>query len=296
MPIPPKLVLGLSAAAAMAAAAVLVLALATSQASSAASPSSPPVAVQISCPSPSLGGQLPAIAYLPAGYERGSSRYPVIYFLHGLPADPDSYTANSFVAQAAAAGGRQAIVVTPQGARDKDSDPEYLDWAPDQNWPAAIADDLPKCIDSRFRTIANRAGRALIGESAGGYGAFNIGLRHVEEFAAVESWSGYFAATDPSGRVTLNLGSMEANRRARVPRGRHLVKKLAHSSTFVAFYVGDQDQTFLHANVLLDQLLRSRQIPHLFRIYPGGHTTSLWEQWAPQWLGYALDHLDRPTS
>jgi enterochelin esterase-like enzyme len=88
---------------------------------------------------------------------------------------------------------------------------------------------------------------------------------------------------------------VEANRRARVPRGRHLVKGLAQQSTFIAFYVGSQDKTFIHANVLLDRTLNAHQVPHLFKVYPGAHATSLWKRWAPQWLGFALDHLSRPT-
>jgi transposase len=40
------------------------------------------------------------------------------------------------------------------------------------------------------------------------FGAFNIGLRRLGTFAAVESWNpgGYFVASDPSGLVTLDLG------------------------------------------------------------------------------------------
>jgi enterochelin esterase-like enzyme len=236
VPIRPKLVLGLSAP--VTAALALAVVLAVGQTSSAEAPLSPPRAIEINCPAPSLGGNMPAMVYLPSGYAGRSRRYPVIYFLHGLPADPDDYAANPFVAKAVAAGGHSAIVVSPQGARAKDSDPEYLDWAPDENWPAAISTDLTKCIDARFRTIADRRGRALIGLSAGGYGAFNIGLRHLDKFAAVEAWSGYFTATDPTGLVPLNLGSRKANRAARVPRGHRLVSKLTHQPTFIAFTSG----------------------------------------------------------
>jgi S-formylglutathione hydrolase FrmB len=288
-----KLAFGLSAIAAATAGVVVLL---STHASSAAAPPGPPQAVQVTCRSPSLSGTLPVMVYLPAGYRQSSLRYPVIYFLHGLPADPDSYTANPFVAQAVSSSGREAIVVSPRGAQDKDGDREYLDWAPDENWPGAIANDLPKCIDSRFRTVAERRGRALIGASAGGYGAFNIGLRHLDKFAAVESWSGYFAATDPSGRVMLNLGSGDANRRAQVPGGRDLVQALADRPTFIGFYVGSQDDTFFNANVSLEKALSADHVNHLFRIYSGSHTVSLWEQWAPVWLGYALDHLAPPKS
>lgn len=248
----------------------------------------------MSCRSPSLAGKLPAVVYLPVGYFHTSTRFPVIYFLHGLPADPDDYTTNGFVATAVAASGHRAIVVAPQGSRSQNSDREYLDWGPDENWPAAIANDLTHCIDSRFRTIANRRGRALVGASAGGYGAFNIGLRHVGSFAALESWSGYFVATDPSGLVQLDLGSTKANKHARVPRGRRLKRRLKSQPTFIGFYVGNHDTTFLDANILLNKTFSAHHIPHTFAIYDGGHSTSLWEEWAPLWLGYALDRLEKP--
>ena len=285
----------LAAAAGLALAATLAAVVASGHSPPAAGAPSPPRSLGISCRSPSLGGVLPAAVYLPAGYLNESNRYPVIYFLHGLPAGPGSYKTNAFVARAVAASGHQAIVVAPQGAREENSDPEYLDWDPDENWPAAIAHDLTRCIDARFRTIKSRTGRALIGLSAGGFGAFNIGLRHLATFAAVESWSGYFAATDPSGLVTLDLGSTKANRRARVPRGHHLQGKLTRRPTFIAFYVGSQDTRFLSANVLLDKAFTAHQVPHLFKIYPGGHSGSLWHRWASLWLGYALEQLASPS-
>jgi hypothetical protein len=37
----------------------------------------------------------------------------------------------------------------------------------------------------------------------------NIGLRNLTTFGAVESWSGYFEATDPSGHHKLDLGSRQ---------------------------------------------------------------------------------------
>jgi enterochelin esterase-like enzyme len=250
--------------------------------------------VSIRCTSPALGGNLPAAVYLPPGYGRSSTRYPVVYFLHGLPAGPGSYTSNAFVAQTLVRIGRRALVVAPQGARSGQSDREYLNWGPTEDWPRAIADDLPACIDRSFRTLADRRGRALIGLSAGGFGAFNIGLRHLRMFAAVESWSGYFEATDPTGLRKLDLGSDEANRKARVPRGHHLIERLVRWPTFIGFYVGEQDDRFLHANIMLDAAFTRHDIPHLFRTYAGGHSGTLWSAQAPYWLGLALDQLERP--
>jgi len=245
----------------------------------------------VSCSSPALGGALPALVYLPAGYANTTERFRVIYFLHGLPAGPSSYKPNTFVANALVAGGQRAIVVTPQGARSPDSDREYLDWDASEDWPAAISHDLPNCIDKRFRTIRTRFGRALVGVSAGGFGAFNIGLRNLSTFGAVESWSGYFAATDPTGEHILRLGSAKADAGAQVPHGSSLKHELTTSPVYIAFYVGAADARFLNMNKQFDAALTRSGVPHVFQTYPGGHSSALWTAQAPAWLGAALEAL-----
>src|SRR5919201_1737884 len=67
-----------------------------------------------------LGGDLGFEVYLPAGYDRADKRYPVIYFLHGLPANGSAYRGVGFVEHALDVVGRPAILVVPQGARDDD--------------------------------------------------------------------------------------------------------------------------------------------------------------------------------
>jgi enterochelin esterase-like enzyme len=258
----------------------------------AASPRSPARTMSVVCTSPSLGGTIPALVYLPSGYSASSSRrYPVVYFLHGLPAGPTSYTDNAFVASSVASAGDRAIVVAPQGARDADSDREYLDWDATEDWPQAISDDLTACIDARFHTIAGRNGRALVGLSAGGYGAMNIGLRNLQRFGAVQSWSGYFVATNPAGTKVLDLGSTQANAAATVPRGRPLKSSLQSLPTEIAFYVGLQDTRFLTMNRQYNSSLSRTGIGHIFHTYPGGHSAALWRSQAPLWLRWALGYL-----
>ena len=244
----------------------------------------------VNCHSAALGGSLPVVVYLPAGYRSSPTRYRVIYFLHGLPAGPSSYLQNEFVAQALT-NGQRTIVVAPQGARGQNSDREYLDWSPTEDWPQAIDHDLPRCIDGRFRTLANRFGRALIGLSAGGYGAFNIGLRNLSTFAAVESWSGYFAATDPAGDRVLDLGSGSANVNAKVPSGSSLKIELATWPSLIAFYVGDQDTRFLTMNQQFDASLTQTGVSHVFKVYAGGHSGALWRGEASRWLSMAITYM-----
>lgn len=229
--------------------------------------------------------------YLPPGYPSTARRYRVIYFLHGLPATPASYKSNTFVAGALARARDPAIVVAPQGARAPNSDREYLDWSATEDWPRAITDDLTGCIDRRYRTINSRTGRALIGLSAGGYGALNIGLRNLKTFAAVESWSGYIAATDPSGYHVLKLATPTAQRNARVADDADLRAELARFPSLVAFYCGQADDRFADTNAAFAASLTSGHVRHVYRSYPGGHSGSLWYGKATAWLTMATTYL-----
>jgi enterochelin esterase-like enzyme len=232
-----------------------------------------------------LNGDVHARVILPASYDTlPHRRYPVIYFLHGLPASSSAYRGNTWLADAMAKVG-PAILVLPQGARDQDTDPEYLNWGSGRNWENYIAQELPHYIDAHFRSIRSRAGRAIVGLSAGGYGATIVGLHHPRTFSVIESWSGYFHPTDPTGTQPLARGPA-ANA--------HTLLGELDRSTFFAFYVGNGDSRFLAENEQLNRELIAAHVPHVFEVYAGKHETVLWQSHAVRWLRLALQHLE-PT-
>jgi enterochelin esterase-like enzyme len=233
-----------------------------------------------------LNGEVHARVILPASYDDlPHRRFPVIYFLHGLPADASAYRGNTWLAHAMANVG-PAILVLPQGSRAGDTDPEYLNWGSGRNWENYIARELPSFIDGHFRTIRSRAGRALVGLSAGGYGATIVGLHHPGTFSVIESWSGYFHPTDPTGTQPLDRGP--------TANAHNLFTGLKGTSTFFAFYVGRGDSRFLAENQQAEQELVAAHIPHVFEVYPGAHTTALWQAHAVTWLRLARTHLATP--
>lgn len=237
-----------------------------------------------------LGGEVHARVILPPGYDDDPHvRYPVVYFLHGLPATSATYRGNSWLIDALETAGR-AILVLPQGARDDDTDPEYLDWGEGRNWATYVSSELPRYVDAHFRTIPDRAGRAIVGLSAGGYGAAQIGFNNLSRYSVIESWSGYFHPTDPSGLHALHRGP-NANVHMLIPS---LAADLKRRPTFLAFYVGSRDTRFRAENVEFDHELTTAHVPHDFDVYPGGHTTRLWRAHAVRWLQLALAHLASP--
>jgi S-formylglutathione hydrolase FrmB len=237
-----------------------------------------------------LGGLVHARVVLPPGYDSSGRRYPVVYFLHGLPATSTSYQGNDWLIDALDQAGR-AILVMPQGARDADTDPEYLDWGKNRKWATYVSTELPRYVDAHFRTIPKRSARAIVGISAGGYGAMMLGLNHLDAFAVIESWSGYFHPTDPTGTRALNRGG-QAVVRSLIPQ---LRRELPRLPAFIGFYVGSGDQRFRAENQQLDRELRVARVPHTFDVYPGAHMTSLWQRHATAWLRLALNRLAKPA-
>jgi S-formylglutathione hydrolase FrmB len=242
--------------------------------------------------SDALASPLRFAVYMPPGYATSGMRYPVVYFLHGLPASASAFRDIGLARNALDELERRALVVAPQGARDDDSDAEYLDWGAGRNWESAIAKELPAYVDRHFRTIAGRRGRAIVGISAGGYGALAIGLHHLTTFSVIESWSGYGQPTNPAGTKALDLGSAQANRRASIHANAPLLRRaFAARPTFLAFFVAKGDSRFYSENVRLDRELSHAGVPHVFAVYRGGHDRKLWARHSRHWLALALRRL-----
>jgi S-formylglutathione hydrolase FrmB len=252
--------------------------------------------------SKAIAGPLHYSIFLPSSYAKGDEHYPVIYFLHGLPASPDAYKSIGAFGRSLARTGRQAIVVGAQGARAGDTDPEWHDWGPGRNWETATESELVQYIDSHYRTFATRDGRAIVGVSGGGYGATLIGIHHPETYSVVQAWSGYFHATDPKGEKPIDLGGPLETKQGSA----HFYAENAaayrryldgHDKPYkplaFGFYIGNRDQLFLDENKLFDKELAAAGIPHVFRIYPGAHTHAFWARHQDEWLAAAGDRLER---
>ena len=254
--------------------------------------------VDVAIHSRALSGVVHARVYLPPAYATSGLAYPTLYFLHGLPGSSLSYIVHSaHVAQLVESLPATAIVVFPQGARAGDTDDEYNDLGPGHNWERFIATELPAYIDKHFRTIPNRGARAIIGVSAGGYGAAIAGLHHLATFSVVESWSGYFRPTDPTGTHVVRRRSpawdAEASAFTLVP---WLAGAFTREPSYLAFYVGSADHHFVPDNVTFDQDLTTANVAHQFQVYPGGHSWQLWDTHAGEWLGAAFAHLTAARS
>ena len=234
-----------------------------------------------------LSGRVHARVVLPPGYSDSKKRYPVVYFLHGLPANAAAYRGNDWLIDALERAG-PAILVIPQGARVGDTDPEYLNWGAGRNWETYVATEVPRYVDAHFRTIHSRSGRAIVGVSAGGYGAMILGLHHLAEFSVIESWSGYFHPTDPTGTVSLprepaGVGTKPGRATPQRREAGADVHRLLRRPGRRAVPLGQR---------AVRRPARGGTRPAYVRRLPGRHTTALWKAHGTAWLQLALRHLD----
>jgi S-formylglutathione hydrolase FrmB len=134
---------------------------------------------------------------LPVGYS-AAQRYPVLYLLHGHGGggylDWGRHGVDELV------GGRPVIVVMPEGGYDG----FYSDWygrdvvndvvanktGPVPAWETFHIRELIPWVDATFATIATRGGRAIAGNSMGGFGAMSYAARHPDLFVAAGAFSG----------------------------------------------------------------------------------------------------------
>ena len=147
-----------------------------------------------------------ALAYLPPQYfTEPTRRFPVVYLVHGSPGAPIDWFRAARAAQAAlvaAQAGHPVVLVAPRASRYWSDDSECVD-RPSEHIETYLSRDVPEVIDQRLRTLADRGHRVIAGNSAGGYCALNVGLRHRGVFSVVLDLSGYDRPTFDGGLARL---------------------------------------------------------------------------------------------
>ncbi|MEW9549012.1 alpha/beta hydrolase-fold protein [Nonomuraea sp. NPDC050783] len=145
-----------------------------------------------SAPSPALGGEAVAYtAYLPAGYDRGSARHPVLYLLHGRGDTMQAWTRVKTTLDDLIRTRRipPVIAVMPDapwsGRGSWYTDSRYTGSdLPGRKVETALARDLVAHVDATYRTAPIREARLVGGYSMGGAGALRLALAHQDVFSA----------------------------------------------------------------------------------------------------------------
>ncbi|MFN8521671.1 MAG: alpha/beta hydrolase-fold protein [Chloroflexota bacterium] len=237
----------------------------------------PPLTTFETFHSPTVGARVGYALYRPPGFDAQSgTRYPVIYWLHGMGGDPrrgDTFV--RMLDQAIREGiAPPAIAVLPNGGPAG----FYCDWA-DGSWPieTVLVRDLIPHVDATYPTLDTREGRCIEGQSMGGFGAAHLGFRYPDMFGAISISAGAlidFAAASADeprrGRVFRTVWGADAHRfRADDPFT--LATQNAdrvRSRTLVRSFCGDKD-SLLGQNDRFHQHLLDLNIDHEYTIVPG---------------------------
>jgi enterochelin esterase family protein len=238
--------------------------------------------------SETLGRELPYALYLPDAYAaEPDRRFPVVYLLHGHGGDSTTWVRAGELERTAdrliETGAIPPLIVVMPGVGNS----WYVDSAGSMTggmMAKALVRDLVGHIDAHLRTIAGRSGRALAGQSMGGFGALHLAFRHPDRFVAVASLSGALFVAMPGPATTRDLfGDVfgepfePAAYRAASPLGHTSV--LAAGGPVPAIYLasGDDDYFgFWRGAALLFMELHDAGIPAELRITDGGHDWTYW--------------------
>jgi diacylglycerol O-acyltransferase / trehalose O-mycolyltransferase len=135
-----------------------------------------------------LGASTRVRVLVPAGYAaHPQRRYPVLYLLHGRNGTFGDWTRYGGAERATARA--PLIVVMPDGGRAA----TYAG----RSWEGYHQRQLVRWVDTRFRTIAARRGRAIAGLSMGGFGALSYAGRKPGNYVAAASFSGALDLSSP---------------------------------------------------------------------------------------------------
>jgi len=139
--------------------------------------------------------------YTPPGYEaNGSQKYPVFYLLHGAGDCDESWTSvgragfilDNLIAEKKA---KPMIVVMPAGHTSqtqgfgRDAAPAAGGPPPRDEFYEDFTTDIMPYVEKNYRTMTDRAHRAIAGLSMGGAQTLNVAFKHLDKFSYIGVYS-----------------------------------------------------------------------------------------------------------
>jgi S-formylglutathione hydrolase FrmB len=239
--------------------------------------------------SPALQRQMQYRVLMPAA---ATGKLPVVYLLHGGGGSFQDWTNYSDVAAFA----RDLLLIAPRG------DYSYYTNAaarPQDRYEDYLLDDLPADVAGRLPARDDRAGRALVGVSMGGYGAVKAALRR-------PGHCGFVGALSAAIEVARRPFSLRRYNQSRAfeelfgPAGS--ATRRDNDPFALAEAVDPRALPYLHltcgreeglypSNRDFADLLARRGIAHQFLGAPGGHNWSQWELQLPAVFASLRQHL-----
>lgn len=224
-----------------------------------------------------MGKDIKAVVILPDTYASNTQkRFNTVYLLHGFGGKYDDWVrkAPNLKSESDAL---QMIIVCADGGGNS----WYIDSPVDtaSRYETHITKELIPAIDSKYRTRANREGRAIAGLSMGGYGALFVGLRNAQLFIATASMSGSPDLLKALRGLDIEkkLGDRNSFRNRWVEYSvTNIIKNNPIPKIAISVDCGTEDVR-VKMNREFHQQLNQLKIPHEYTERPGNHS---WNYWA----------------
>lgn len=244
-----------------------------------------------------LGRSVDYCVDLPANYNSTTTRYPVLYFLHGLFENYHAWDEN---------GGKDVldgllqqhkigpfIMVMPDG----DNSFWVNAYNGHDNYEDFFIKELVPAIDHLYRTIPEAQARGIMGVSMGGYGALHLAMLHPGVFGSVAAqsaalvkfphpipttgrWGFYVRVAERAFGNPLNEEYWIKNNPLTLAEHPERFSKLK-----MYFDCGTQDRYGFEVGAeLLDHTLNEHNFHHVFALRPGNHG---WD-YLQKYMKYAL--------
>lgn len=230
--------------------------------------------------------------YIPKEYSEDATKtFPTFYLLHGKGGDETDWLDQGDAQQtldAAIEDGTipPVIVVFPDGNGSKTHHTQYINSADGNELNEdLIYKDLVALIGKKYRTIDDPKFRAIGGNSAGGFGALNIGLKHQDVFGEIMSFSGY------GHLLTYSSPSLIQGSKKVIDSNSPLtyLSDLKNHSVLVWMTIGKSDSSaFIEDHIQLEKALNKAHIENDITFVDGAHDWDFWKSHLKEglsWLG-----------
>ena len=218
--------------------------------------------------------EIKTVIIKPQSYE-GQDAFPVLYLLHGYGGRYDGWVKSSpQIKELSDLYGM--IIVCPDGAIgswyiDSPVDPAF-------QFETFVSKELVAWMDTNYKTVDSREGRAITGLSMGGHGGLYLAFRNQEVFGAWGSMSGGvdIRPFPNNWDIAKRIGSQrDYPERWEENTVMGLLHLLTPNTLKIIVDCGTDDFFFAVNERLHDELLY-RNIPHDYITRPGAHN---WDYW-----------------
>lgn len=224
--------------------------------------------------SQSMNTNINNVIILPDNYNQ-QTQLPVLYLLHGYsgnhkawlqvhPGLPDLAT-------------RYGIIIVCPDAKNSWYWDSPID--PKMKYETFVAKELISYIDSNYKTIKNKKGRAITGLSMGGHGGLWLGFRHTDTFGACGSTSGGadIRPFPANWEMSKSIGNYSENKeRWNEHTVINQIYRIQSGAPAIIIDCGTED-FFYEVNEKLHQKLLYNKIQHDYIVRPGGHNGAYWK-------------------